>query len=405
MEKSFLMRKTHLVSFLLVSPFFFFSIYAAAQEKMLAGRVIAGASCVGIPNLTVRVVPPRTAQNNAEMVTSTNQAGRFQVEIQQFGKYYVAVYHGVRQLYGDVVAVDSKTSVLIPLKLSETEIFNPVCLKGSSSVRLLTDIRPVALGLLPSGMVVLDARNKRLVQARAEGFAKVFSFQSGTPVDIVAATIRGKEVIFSISRRGPTSLIASWVEMLSVRGELLSTWPVPMNNPAPFEGLAIDAINQILYLAGSNQIYRIKLDQPKETYVEQLMEVRSSESSISLGPMAIDASDRKLFVADLLRGHIYSIDLDARRSTRITITSSLNDVRALVLDPVAKRLYVVLPRRVVSVELNSSPVRSSIFIQDSRFRGLSALTISLDGRIWLADAEAKAIHLVSPSGHIVDSLQ
>jgi hypothetical protein len=87
-------------------------------EGTVSGRIFDATSKTGIPDLTVKLIPPRTS-NKAEKVTTTGQSGEFRFDVPSPGKYLLEVYQGLTLLFRDVVDTTHPSDKVIELKRKE----------------------------------------------------------------------------------------------------------------------------------------------------------------------------------------------------------------------------------------------------------------------------------------------
>lgn len=84
----------------------------------LDGRIVDAASRDGIPELTVKLIPPMAMQSlrRPEKITTTDRHGEFRFTDTDTGKYLLEVYQGVTLLYRGVVEINQDTHKRIELK-------------------------------------------------------------------------------------------------------------------------------------------------------------------------------------------------------------------------------------------------------------------------------------------------
>lgn len=85
------------------------------RDGNLTGRIYESGSNAGVPDLTVKLVPPKDAKE-PEKVTTTDWNGVFRFPKLREGKYLLAVHQGVTILYRDVVDVKQNLQKDISLK-------------------------------------------------------------------------------------------------------------------------------------------------------------------------------------------------------------------------------------------------------------------------------------------------
>jgi hypothetical protein len=89
---------------------------AAAQNAAdLPGRVFDAATKSGIPNLQVKLTPPRTVRLPAR-ITSTGTKGEFLVRQLVRGRYLLEISQGVTLLYRAEIDTSKVARVDVPLK-------------------------------------------------------------------------------------------------------------------------------------------------------------------------------------------------------------------------------------------------------------------------------------------------
>jgi hypothetical protein len=87
-------------------------LHAAAAR--LSGRIYDGASKQNIPDLTIKLVPPKDV-NAPERITSTDHGGRFNFGDVAPGKYLLEVYQGLTLVHREVVLVNGEVQKEIAL--------------------------------------------------------------------------------------------------------------------------------------------------------------------------------------------------------------------------------------------------------------------------------------------------
>jgi hypothetical protein len=118
-----------------------FLILALASTNC-GGKTVDGyllelsSSCRALPDLTVTLTPPRNSQSD-QLVTKTDDQGKFSFEYPGSGSVYLEVFQGTVQLYGHVIDLDTAqfplSIGLAPAKGSpalcgkKPDAFNPGC--------------------------------------------------------------------------------------------------------------------------------------------------------------------------------------------------------------------------------------------------------------------------------------
>jgi hypothetical protein len=87
---------------------------AHAAAARLSGRIYDGASKENIPDLTLKLIPPKDV-NAPERITSTNRGGRFDFGDVVPGKYLLEVYQGLTLVHREVVVVNGEVQKDIAL--------------------------------------------------------------------------------------------------------------------------------------------------------------------------------------------------------------------------------------------------------------------------------------------------
>ncbi len=74
------------------------------SDGNLTGKIYELGTNNGIPDLTVKLIPPKGI-NEPEKVTTTDRNGAFRFSKLREGKYLLAVYQGVTILYRDLITI------------------------------------------------------------------------------------------------------------------------------------------------------------------------------------------------------------------------------------------------------------------------------------------------------------
>ena len=85
------------------------------QNGTITGRIYDATNQSGIPDLTVRLIPPHDVPQ-AEKITTTDQKGEFRFRGVQKGKYLLEVYQGVTLLSRNVLDTGQASMKDIELK-------------------------------------------------------------------------------------------------------------------------------------------------------------------------------------------------------------------------------------------------------------------------------------------------
>ena len=92
------------------------------------GWVFNAGTCSGMASLTVNFIPPKSS-HNPTVDTFTAGDGTFRVSLVALGQYYVTVFQGPQQLYGNIVTVSQNLPVQIGLR--------PTAQQGSVPARVM----------------------------------------------------------------------------------------------------------------------------------------------------------------------------------------------------------------------------------------------------------------------------
>ena len=85
------------------------------REDTIKGRIYDATNQSGIPELTVRLIPPKSVPR-PEKITTTDQNGEFRFSGVDKGKYLLEVYQGVTLLYRNVLDTHQDSVKEIELK-------------------------------------------------------------------------------------------------------------------------------------------------------------------------------------------------------------------------------------------------------------------------------------------------
>ncbi len=88
------------------------------REGRVEGRIFSGVEQTGVPNLTVKLIPPKTVPF-PEKVTTTDQDGKFSFANVEKGRYLLEVSQGVTLLYRNVLDTRVDTNKVIELRRKE----------------------------------------------------------------------------------------------------------------------------------------------------------------------------------------------------------------------------------------------------------------------------------------------
>jgi hypothetical protein len=303
------------------------------------------------------------------------------------------------------ISDEAKRAVLQLAMTEQDQTLRAAALEYIGSImsddRAFRDMRPVALGLLPSGLVVLDAPNGHVWQLSARGSVDVKDLRSYDVQDMAAAQVDGQDVIFVLMRLS-LSPASSWLHMYTPQGSEKKTWPVP----GKASSLAFDANRQLVYAVSlksgtSFEVYRLD---PRASGSSFKLVAELTNKVHSIGGAAVDGVGNRFFAAgDVLE----EIDLGAAHPhAKTLLEGGLGSPLAIAVNATGSVLYAADPghRLVWKVPLDAAAIKPSSFSRDARFRKPDALVVDSAGDVWLGDSDAKAIFLLSPTGEVIAAL-
>jgi hypothetical protein len=377
---------------------------ASVQGQILKGKVVEASNCKGIPGLTVRLIPPKGAQDSTEVISSTDSDGSFRAEVRGGGRFYLKVVQGLIQVYGDEIKVDPGRQILITLRKTTEEVFSPLCLQANAAGPLLHGVHPIGLALLSSGILVLDEQGNysSLWQAQPTGIVKLQAYPDRV-IDVARGKVNGEEVICVLMNKLGRGVLTVYSNAM----RQMKQWLAPGRKP--FTGFAVVA-SETIYLvvadADDGRSFAIlKLDlNSNSSELQEVARLAGSEP-LNVGSIAIDIQHNRLFAIDDVSGALYQVDLATRHSRSILVTERLQQTHALVVDATGGNLYAATSRHVWKIQLKANPVVRDFAPANLKFRLPAALVISPDGNIWVGDRDAQVIHLLTPEGQLVGSVR
>jgi hypothetical protein len=352
----------------------------------------------------------------AAVVTATDRDGKFLADLPTSGEYYVSISRGTQEVYGRVMNIAGNSHLAIYLNTSGMTGFPQPCSIVSSN--LLRRTRPVALAALPSGMLVLDSDNARLLQLGSENISVVINLHAYASFELfdMAATRSpsGADVVCVLVNPPPGAhQMPGFVSQYVNRAKLPRVWSVPgPSEPITFAGITIDNQQQVAYVGHGHRdafiLYRLTLTHGTAILTE-VMSWPTATAQKAIGPMVVDSGGRKLFAADQREGKLYRINLDnmaersevGLRGVDGKENASLGTPLALALAGTGDTLYVAASKHLWAVHLNTQPAQLEEPWRNQRFDGLSAVAADSDGNVWAADVERHAIYEFAPSGELL----
>jgi len=401
-------RKVHFVSnrsrkltFLFVCIF----LRTDSVGQSFNGKVIEASECYGIARLNIRLSPAQGAPDNTELITSTDAGGRFSVNIQGSGKYFLRIAQGLTQVYANEITVDPKRPILIPFRRTADEVFSPLCLADSPGGRLPGNVRPIGLALLPSGMLVLDGNGDVLWQGQSAGFVRLREFGMQGVKDIVTSKVAGEDVVFVLTN----PLGRGALTMYSTGAQKKEEWDSPWIGR--FTGFAVGA-NQAIYTVFADDpngksftILKLDLSVPSPKF-QEVAHLRNM-LGLRIGPVAVDVQHNRLFAVDDFKGDLYQVDLATRHTQEIALAHEIHEPRALALDASSQNLYVAAAGHLWKIRLDTGGARAPM--QDFgrpniKFKSSTSLAIDQNNNVWVGDEYAHAIYLLRPEGQVVGTV-
>jgi DNA-binding beta-propeller fold protein YncE len=186
----------------------------------------------------------------------------------------------------------------------------------------------------------------------------------------------------------------------SATGEQQCEWILPEVSA----GLDVDPDKHIVYLSGSSTgtVYALKLLSNTCYGSNQLKPVIQVKEARRLGPVVVDQERQLAFVADVLKGSVYKLDL--ARGGSLEVVKSLGQPVALLYDNDENLMYVAdaAGRRIWRVNVDRFPGRPPVvFSRDPALQEPSSLAFASDGKLLIGDRRAKVIFALNRSGQVV----
>lgn len=281
-----------------------------------------------------------------------------------------------------------------------------VLMLGASAKRNLG--APVAMDRAgDSTIYVLSAdRNIRRFEISGQGFSQSGEFPvDGFPIDFTYSQSDQVESLFVCSTLAGKGAISRY----ATDGKLMGRWWLWH----PCGGVDFDQNEHALYVgaADTGEIYRI--------------DVRSQAGAVSIGelphmekmgPIALDAAGKKLYVGDVAGGVVFEFDILAKVGRKLIW--GLGGVAGLYFDPRSQSLYIAdtvaksilvakigpasSPQRVVSNQApsktrkqTSASLPTEVVVRDPAFRAPSGVLPVGEGRYAVSDYSANALFLVA----------
>lgn len=340
------------------------------------------------------------------MVTAGAPDGTFEADLPSEGDYYVTVFQGPQQLYGNVVSVTATEPVLLGIASNGRQVCKPPnseapqATPGGSSPSIFDPqhvfqkTHPAGLVQLSSGLVILDDAGKRLLQARSTGLVVLPTGSLSAPLDIAAAKTNAKEIILLISAFAQQSRLTAY----TTDGTVWSWWPTMV--PGRFTAISNDPTSVYLGITtdASFDIMQLSIPSVLDKVPNAFSSVMSISNNVSGGPMsgplAVDTEQKRIFIVGM-SGGIFRADLARPNAPLVEIVSPkhLGEPSAMLCDSANRILYVGAGSHLWAVNLTSSPAQVSE-LAHHRLKSVTALALTNHG-VWVGDAEAHTIYFLS----------
>lgn len=99
-------------------------VLLGASLAHLTGRVYDGATKEGIPDLIVKLIPPK-ATDTPEFTTVTDSSGKFSFNEAHAGKYLLEVFYGITVIHREVIALDGELDKSIAVQRTAVAPLSP----------------------------------------------------------------------------------------------------------------------------------------------------------------------------------------------------------------------------------------------------------------------------------------
>lgn len=257
---------------------------------------------------------------------------------------------------------------------------------------------PVALTVLPSGTLLIleEDGGVKQVQPGQSGIRQLMSSVARTSaMDMTSHDGASPAAVFiTVWQRGRLNFQSTLLR-LTETGDVTRRWEL---GPSTYIGVAFNPKSKTLFLVNSTkgEIRSLALNQASDS-AKYFHRVSGAEA---LGPLAIDARRQRLFVGDAVKGMVFEVDLATKR-TRVLVRS-LGEPAALLYDERADKLYIAdagRKRVVVGTPIPDAAfvplVTTQTFVEP---RGLAQDRVR---NLWVADAGANKVFLLSPAGRVL----
>lgn len=255
-------------------------------------------------------------------------------------------------------------------------------------------IEPGALTTLPNGdlavmdpsrgIVVVSGTNAARAVLRDYRGALASDFAAAGDTFFVTLNIREKAAAFSRLARYDLS------------GKRLGEWPLTQPGGI-LGGVAVDPYGQFVYCTDARlgQVYRADMRSGK---FDVLTRIRDAAI---LGPLVVDAKKRRLLVADVQKGRIFAVPLEAPKTgTTIVNEGTLAEPVAMAINPATDTLYIAdaARRRVWSGSTASDKISLKSVQVSQSFEAPTSVAVARDGSLWIGDRRKRRVWLFASDG-------
>jgi hypothetical protein len=253
----------------------------------------------------------------------------------------------------------------------------------------------------------VDCRVSRVEGGKRQGEIQLAAVGVSQCLDLAVLAREGRPNFFVVVAKPFVSAVSqqsSKIEQLIDRydsqGKQTGYWRIGSAGGA--SAVASNPSDGTLYVATltGGEIYRLDVGSKQELqYILQIPKATRIRS------LAVDRVEGSLFAGDAFDGHVYRINIATRHAD--LIAEGLGEPTAMAFDSKMRRLYVAdeARRSVWYVDVASkAPVPVRFWTAKDL---LEPLGLTLDGslQVWVGDRAGKAIHTVSPSGRLVQTVK
>jgi hypothetical protein len=384
--------------------------------SVVSGLVFDSARCQGVGSVSIQFSPPR-GSDKLVVSTAADRQGRFRVELSGEGEYYVSVYSGPQQVYGQAVKIQPQDLLYIALVPSTGESRPSGECERRMSNALLHQIRPIGLAFIKSGLLILDASADRVLEVKRNGVSELIKLAGATPIDIGTVRLGGDEdaVLIINEQQQTAGRSLGFVSMYTQVGMLRHSWQAPHGRQV-FSGVAADVRTERAYFSApligvpSTEIYRLDVTSRASNSQLQYVGAIHTDDPISdpIWSITVDTQNRRLLAASAM-GTLSTADLPADHGgafhvRHLHLQSALSSPRGIALDSSGQVLYAIANKRVWKLQIGLSPVTMERFASSHTFPDPSAIVIAPTGNIWIGDEHEHAVYEISPGGQVLSSV-